>query len=938
MIPHPARAAAAALAVAVATLLAACDDGPAIDVEQYLTETARYLDEGQYRAGIIQAKNVIKEAPENARARLLLGRMLLEQGNAAAAEIELTRAQSLGSDKDAVLPWLGRAQLAQGKFDDAQKLADPDAFATTAGKAAAHVIRANVLLARRQPDKAREEFLAARLLAPGDTAIHVGLARMALRDRDLEAAARHLADADKAAPDDIDVIVLRADLALARSDFATALAEYEKAKARRPENLFPLIGLARAQMGLKDLDGATANLDAALKRAPKHAAALLLRATIAYQKKDFTHAESLANTLLAVVPDDLPGLLIAGSAAYALQHDEQAVKHLSGFVAARPDHVPARKMYGAALMRLGDGAQALKVLEPLGKSAGDDAQFLSLLGAAAVRSRDLEKGAAYLAQAAEINPDDAASQARFGATQIGLGKIDAGIAALEKALELDPTLDQATYALFTTYMRQKQYDKALEIAAKVKAEKPDRSIGHSMEGVVMSAKGDAAASRAAFNRALEVDPKSIDARVNLAALEVRAGDVDAARKQLEAAQEHYPDNLQVMLRLAAVEGRAGKMDKAGDWLEKAVKAHPDALAPRVLLARLYVATRQPDKALAVTRPAIEANPDNPALLKVTGQAHMTANRPRDAAVVFRKLATQEPKSLEAHFLLAGAYRVTGNDVRYMEELNAILALDPDNKLARLALIRAKMDQGHLAEARQDLAKVKEANPDLPPVYELEGRLLVAEKRYDDAVAAFRKTMSLLKGPNRAMTMLLAKTQLAGGHADAAAATLESWMKERPKDYQVLFELGNYYLRTGRGDDAAAAYGRIVEAEPKHWAARNNLAWVQMTKGDLDAAQSQIETALETAGEQPEVLDTAGLVYLAKGESRQAVRVLRKATGLQSGRREGQRNLSIDFHLAKALAEDGLKEEARSVLRKLLAAKDPFPERTEAEALKAKLGG
>ena len=102
-----------------AVLLSACDDSTEIDVKQYLGDAQTYMDKGEFRAGIIQAKNDIKQEPKNARARKLLGRMMLEQGNAAGAEIELDRARALGYDENEVVRWLGRALLTQGKFDKA---------------------------------------------------------------------------------------------------------------------------------------------------------------------------------------------------------------------------------------------------------------------------------------------------------------------------------------------------------------------------------------------------------------------------------------------------------------------------------------------------------------------------------------------------------------------------------------------------------------------------------------------------------------------------------------------------------------------------------------------------------------------------------------------------------------------------------------------------
>jgi len=220
---------------------------------------------------------------------------------------------------------------------------------------------------------------------------------------------------------------------------------------------------------------------------------------------------------------------------------------------------------------------------------------------------------------------------------------------------------------------------------------------------------------------------------------------------------------------------------------------------------------------------------------------------------------------------------------------------------------------------------------------MEGHVLVMEKRYDKALAAFRKMTSLLKAPNREMARLIARTQLQAGDRQGATKTLEAWINDHPGDHDLRFTLANQYLQHGQLDAAARNYELILEGVPKNWAARNNLAWILMKRGKLERAAKHVEKALEHSKDLPEVLDTAGVIFLAQGKTDRAVKSLRKATDLQQDKRGGP-NPTIQFHLAQALAESGLKEEALIVLRQILAKHAKFPERAEAQDLKTKLGG
>src|SRR5438309_3316310 len=72
-----------------------------------------YMAKSDYKAATIQLKSALQEAPDNAEARVLLAKSLLEAGEADAAETEARKALELKSSADDVYPLLARAMLAQ---------------------------------------------------------------------------------------------------------------------------------------------------------------------------------------------------------------------------------------------------------------------------------------------------------------------------------------------------------------------------------------------------------------------------------------------------------------------------------------------------------------------------------------------------------------------------------------------------------------------------------------------------------------------------------------------------------------------------------------------------------------------------------------------------------------------------------------------------------
>ena len=79
--------------------------------DRFVRDARQYLEKGELNAAVIQLKNALQRDPNNAQARLLLGKSHLDMGDGASAEKELERARELGVEADVVLPLLGKAWL-----------------------------------------------------------------------------------------------------------------------------------------------------------------------------------------------------------------------------------------------------------------------------------------------------------------------------------------------------------------------------------------------------------------------------------------------------------------------------------------------------------------------------------------------------------------------------------------------------------------------------------------------------------------------------------------------------------------------------------------------------------------------------------------------------------------------------------------------------------
>src|SRR5512133_401524 len=133
----------------------------------------------------------------------------------------------------------------------------------------------------------------------------------------------------------------------------------------------------------------------------------------------------------------------------------------------------------------------------------------------------------------------------------------------------------------------KQYDRAKELLETAIQKNPKDAQAHYYMGVTLSSSGaDLALAVQSFEKAVALDPKLIDAYVNLSALKLEtkdaAGALAAADKGLALAKKQ-PDL--ALNRALALEGLGKKTEAMGAYAD-AVAARPDDCTLRVSYAQL----------------------------------------------------------------------------------------------------------------------------------------------------------------------------------------------------------------------------------------------------------------------------------------------------------------------------------------------------------------
>ncbi|MFZ1085455.1 MAG: tetratricopeptide repeat protein [Terracidiphilus sp.] len=249
-----------------------------------------------------------------------------------------------------------------------------------------------------------------------------------------------------------------------------------------------------------------------------------------------------------------------------------------------------------------------------------------------------------------------------------------------------------------------------------------------------------------YRRALEANPSSFEAHIELGLLLARQGKLDDARPELAAATQLDPGpagaaaKARAWRALAQID-REGNPAQASIDLLEALKLSPETPADTLLAAELADKTGQPDAAEAAYRRILAADPKS---------------APADAGLAHLLIARK--KFPEAETLLRGALELAPEDEALTAQLATVLAAE--DKAEALPLLQ-KLHTAHpkdpaitrmLAEVLDDAGEFAEAdklygfllaiNPNDSDLLVAHGQDLTRQKEFAEAFVAFDKATRL----------------------------------------------------------------------------------------------------------------------------------------------------------------------------------------------------
>lgn len=907
--------------------LAAC--GSSVSFDERIAAGDRAAAAADNRAAIIEFKNALDVDPNNAAARLRLGKALLAIGEVPAAVKELERARALGAQTAEVVSPLVQAYLAGNQGQQVLDLLSQDAVVQAIAPTELLRLRGEALLALDRGEEAEAAFREALNDADRSSAVVAGIIRAQIQQDKLDEARAGLEAQAGELPEVLDIIVLRSELAARAEDLPDAekhLLEALKSPEALQSSLVRarlLAGLADVRLRMGDAIGAREALTRLREESGESPAWSLLAGRASLAEGNGRDAIDRLQAFVQAVPGSVEGKVMLGVALLAENLPAQALAQLEVARSMAPHDLQVNMALAQAQMQFGNPAEALGILAPFLAQDAPHPQVMALAGRARLALGDAAGSLELLQKGASANPDDPALKLELASAFIADGQHDKALALLQNLQGSGG--DESRRQWLTVLIHADRGDRA---AAEAALEQLLRGQEHNADlqalaGAFMRRIGRLPEAQRAYERALAADPRSIVARLALAQIAAERGDEGAMIGHYREVLAIDPVNAHALDSLARAELTRGGASAALDVIRTARDRNPRTLTPQLLLVRLLGTLGFRDEAMAEASQLLKLAPADAAAIGTAAAANAQAGRLEEALALYNsalRLNVTPELLLQRGSLEAALGRL--RDARGSFE--QALALRNDWMPATAALLRLDVQEGKVDAAIARAQAIAKRHPADRQARHLVGETLVLAGRSREAATYFDS----LGADDKSAVLRAFQLRVATGLPNPESGLLNV-LKGEPDNTALRTALAAWYQDTDRVDDARVQYEEVLKHSQNDVVALNNLAWMLGNAGDGRALE-YARRAYELAPTSGPVTDTYGWLLARSDRSEEALPLLRRAAGLLPADPE------VQYHYAFALANSGDARSAKALLDRITAGDKPFPSRAEAEALSARL--
>ncbi|TAH43551.1 MAG: PEP-CTERM system TPR-repeat protein PrsT [Betaproteobacteria bacterium] len=505
-----------------------------------------------------------------------------------------------------------------------------------------------------------------------------------------------------------------------------------------------------------------------------------------------------------------------------------------------------------------------------------------------------------------------------GTAYAALDKRDEAERSFADARAIDPSSPLPLVREVPMLVAGGRMDLARERAARAVQLGPTHAGAYNARGSVAHASGDIAAALKDYERAIELQPGFVDARVAragilidlgrdaeartdldelakggpieprasylLALLASRRGDAVEATKHLQEAarlvdalpMEWLAGHEQLLMAGALAHHAGRQYEKARKYLDTLVARYPRNVGARKLLASIFVETSDHARATTLLEQVLRVQPNDPQAQHLLGRVYLAQKRYAKATELLEQIAPGGDAGVQAALGLSRLGQ--GNVPAATANLQAAFDKSPGDLGLAITLSNTLMRQGNSKKALEVAQRASAALAGNPAALNLLGAIKGGMGDHGGARAAYADALKNDAGFSPAR-LNLARLDAAEGRLDDARRTYAEMLKKDKRNATVMYESAQLEQRAGKPADAMRWLEKASAERPNDVRIGLALIEAKALAGDRPGALEAAKALAVRRGGDLAVLAALSQAQLDVGEAKSAQQTLREMTRL-----------------------------------------------------------
>jgi Tfp pilus assembly protein PilF len=462
------------------------------------------------------------------------------------------------------------------------------------------------------------------------------------------------------------------------------------------------------------------------------------------------------------------------------------------------------------------------------------------------KRRYLESGQRYVQQqkfaeaqiqfknALKIDPRFVDAFYELGKAQISMRQGQEAFKSFTQALSIAPTRDDIRIDLAKLYLGGSLPKEAKREAETVLEHNPSNAEAHQIVGTAMISDQDIKGGLESFKKCIELEPKNAPCHISAGLAYVVLKDYPNGEQFLKKGIELDPNSLQAYRSLANFYILSRDLGKADEVLSTGLQHLPNSLELYMSRAELLWAQQKPDQVKVVIQQLRDHVGDN-STVSIAVTDFYAARQAHDAAIA---------------------------------ELQHGLSVDKNNIQLKNRLVAEYLGTGKPTEAEQINNAILKSNPKDVSARIANGRIMISRNQNKEAMTYLRSVVA--DAPENSFAHYFLAIALESiNDLNQAQVELNEAIKYAPDSPDVLQALGALQLARGQLQAATEYAEKKVSLYPTDISGHLLLARTLALGKKNSEAEQQFKTALQLAGNNPEVFTEFGQFYASTNNAKMA---------------------------------------------------------------------